>query len=230
MEWLWIAAVVPALLLALLLCPVRYRMEASRESGRFSVSVLCGLYTKTLKWEKKKETKASLSMNGKEENTASPEKKKTKKNTAGFPQKGKADGALHKKGKENKGTAEAAETPKRMFKGELLSLAWKNGTVRLALRTIGRVIRHSAPGFFLVEGRAGLSDPADTGMAAGMVMAFLPARCSRVEWVFTEKCMDLSAKAAGRIVPLYLLCLAVGFAASRSVRETMRAYKKMHNS
>jgi len=235
MEWLWIPGALLALLLGLLICPVRYRLDASREGGRFSVSVLYGVYMKTFRWEKKKEAVTEIQaqpaasawpVSRKEEiagDAAATRKAENGKTTAAASEK-KTTGGARKKEPGNK--KPSGEKEKKPSKGELLLLAWKNGTVRLALAALGRAIRHASPGFFMIEGRAGLADPADTGMAAGLVYAFLPS-CTRIEWVFTEKCMDLSAKAAGRIVPGYLLYLAADFALEPPVRETMNAYRKI---
>ena len=63
-----------------------------------------------------------------------------------------------------------------------------------------------------------------TGVAAGLCYAAVPG-CCRVEWVYTERCFDLSVKAEGSVIPLYILYILIRALASGPVRRTM-AYRK----
>lgn len=242
-------------LLALVLCPVRYRVEFSRAGGFAEISLLLGLYKKrkTVSAKKaaaetrpergaapvklEKETPVELDADGKPLTAETPrteEAMETKPEPARGgetpPEKAPEpvkENRVDISPRENKNEDGNEETKKssRPSAASIFWFAWKNGTVRLALAALGKILRHTAPGEFSVEGRAGLGNPADTGIAAGLCAAALPTAC-RVEWDYTEKCADLTVKARGRAIPLYVLYLAAALALKRPVRETMRVAVK----
>ena len=106
----------------------------------------------------------------------------------------------------------------------VLSFAWDNGTIGIVLRAAGKLYRHSRPRKLRLSGLAGLGDPMQTGVLAGLLYAALPG-ASDITWDYTGRCFDVTAEAEGRVVPLYILYILGGVLASGPVRRT-RAYLK----
>lgn len=240
----WALAAAALLLLAALLCPVRYRLYISRAGGAAEARFFGGLYTKTVRWpEASAPEEPERLPDGAE--TAASAPVPVEKETPLVPGRGgrpAADGALT-----GPGAARAAEerAPEGQSAGEggreaeesapdeavrrpgmpaVLAFAWDNGAVRILLRAAGRLYRHSRPRHLVLAGRAGLGDPMKTGVAAGLVYAALPGAC-RIAWDFTGAVFDVSAEARGRIVPLYVLYIIGGVLAAGPVRRT-RAFLK----
>lgn len=204
----WALAAAALLLLAALLCPVRYRLYISRAGGAAEARFFGGLYTKTVRWpEASAPEEPERLPDGAE--TAASAPVPVEKETPLVPGR---DGRP------------AADEEKRPGIPAVLSYAWNNGTLRILLRAAGRLYRHSRPRHLVLAGRAGLGDPMKTGVAAGLVYAALPGAC-RIAWDFTGAVFDVSAEARGRIVPLYVLYIIGGVLAAGPVRRT-RAFLK----
>ncbi len=213
MGWL-IAGACLLLLAAVLLTPVRYRCEAGRDGGYAEIRLFGGLYRK----RKTFGTEEALP-----EEAGDAAEKMKKEAPLILDEEGRLPSETAEETKENKKDREEEEGSARPGALDVLSFAWDNGTIRLLLRAAGKLYRHSRPKTFLVCGRAGLGDPMKTGVAAGLCYAAAPG-CCRVEWGYTERCFDLSVKAEGSVIPLYILYILIRVLASEPVRRTM-AYR-----
>lgn len=212
MGWL-IAGACLLLLAAVLLTPVRYRCEAARNGGYVEIRLFGGLYRK----------RKTFAEETPPEEAGDAAEKMEKEAPLVLDEEGRLPSETAEETKENKKDREE-EDPARPGALDVLSFAWDNGAIRLLLRAAGKLYRHSRPKTFLVCGRAGLGDPMKTGVAAGLCYAAAPG-CCRVEWVYTERCFDLSVKAEGSVIPLYILYILIRALASGPVRRTM-AYRK----
>lgn len=212
MGWL-IAGACLLLLAAVLLTPVRYRCEAARDGGYAEIRLFGGLYRK----------RKTFAEETPPEEAGDAAEKMEKEAPLVLDEEGRLPSETEEETKENKKDREE-EDPARPGALDVLSFAWDNGAIRLLLRAAGKLYRHSRPKTFLVCGRAGLGDPMKTGVAAGLCYAAVPG-CCRVEWVYTERCFDLSVKAEGSVIPLYILYILIRALASGPVRRTM-AYRK----
>lgn len=211
MGWL-IAGACLLLLAAVLLTPVRYRCEAARNGGYAEIRLFGGLYRK----------RKTFAEETPPEEAGDATEKMEKEAPLVLDEEGRLPSETAEETKENKKDREE-EDPARPGALDVLSFAWDNGAIRLLLRAAGKLYRHSRPKTFLVCGRAGLGDPMKTGVAAGLCYAAVPG-CCRVEWVYTERCFDLSVKAEGSVIPLYILYILIRVLASEPVRRTM-AYR-----
>lgn len=245
----WAFAAAALLLLAALLCPVRYRLYISRAGGAAEARFFGGLYTKTVRWpEASAPEEPERLPDGAETAASAPVPvEKEMPLVPGRDGRPAADGALAGPGAaraaeeraseaadraadtDGADTPETTEEPaadeeKRPGIPAVLAFAWDNGAVRILLRAAGRLYRHSRPRHLVLAGRAGLGDPMKTGVAAGLVYAALPGAC-RIAWDFTGAVFDVSAEARGRIVPLYVLYIIGGVLAAGPVRRT-RAFLK----
>lgn len=212
MGWL-IAGACLLLLAAVLLTPVRYRCEAARDGGYAEIRLFGGLYRK----------RKTFAEETPPEEAGDAAEKMEKEAPLVLDEEGRLPSETEEETKENKKDREE-EDPAQPGALDVLSFAWDNGAIRLLLRAAGKLYRHSRPKTFLVCGRAGLGDPMKTGVAAGLCYAAVPG-CCRVEWVYTERCFDLSVKAEGSVIPLYILYILIRALASGPVRRTM-AYRK----
>lgn len=249
----WGLGALLALAVLLLVCPIRYRSEAGAGGGFLDIILLFGLYRKHVAWHGDRESPKESTKEPKREGShgllepeADPsssvdqEKSKTNGETAAGPSSQAArDGAAPEKqgrepadGTKPDRSAESADAPAEPGEGEkrpsaasVLLYAWHNGTIHLALTLCRSVIAHAKPSVFLITGRAGLGDPMETGIAAGLTWAALPG-AARIDWDYTESLCQLTLKLQGRIIPLYLLWLGGRFLAAKPVRETVR-YRKL---
>lgn len=253
MSWLVILLLVLLVLLAgALLCPVRYRCEADSGGGILDISFFFGLYRKRFQWPSADRAERSGTPDGggwqEREEISAPAEEETPpdrgtayamQETAPAAERGGSDGTDAEKpaqdATEGCGTADIprpseypceteAEMAREVSSGELLRRALENGSLFCLLHMLRRLYRHLRPAAFFLSGRAGLGDPADTGMAAGLLYAALPGSV-RIDWDYTEPCLALSFSASGRAVPGYILWLLAGLWAAKPVRELMR-YRK----
>lgn len=214
------AAVLVLFLLAVLLCPVRYRCRADRQGGLAEVSLLGGLYRKRMIWPEPEEVPAAET---EEENASDiPEPDAPQPVEAETPVL--LDGEGHPAGPLPAEEEAQDEETKKPGVLAVLSFAWDNGTIGIVLRAAGKLYRHSRPKKLRLSGRAGLGDPMQTGVLAGLLYAALPG-ASDITWDYTGRCFDVTAEAEGRVVPLYILYILGGVLASGPVRRT-RAYLK----
>lgn len=97
--------------------------------------------------------------------------------------------------------------------------ALENGLAEELLTALSRLLSHSFPRHYRVEGALGLGDPMDTGMACGMVYALLPGAAQSIQWDYVERICTLKGTVRGRIIPLYVLYIALRLAVSKPARE-----------
>ena len=62
----------------------------------------------------------------------------------------------------------------------------ENGLAEALAAAISRLLSHSFPRYWHVEGALGLGDPMDTGILCGMVYASLPGAAQAIDWDYTE--------------------------------------------
>lgn len=213
------AAVLVLLLLAVLLCPVRYRCRADRQGGLAEVSLLCGLYRKRMVWPEEAPAAETEEENASDE--SEPEAPQPVEAEAPILLDGEGHPAEAPLPAETEAQDEETKKPGALA---VLSFAWDNGTIGIVLRAAGKLYRHSRPRKLRLSGRAGLGDPMQTGVLAGLLYAALPG-ASDITWDYTGRCFDVTAEAEGRVVPLYILYILGGVLASGPVRRT-RAYLK----
>lgn len=247
----WALCAVLALLILLLVCPVRYRCEVGNEGGFLDIILLLGLYKKHIALDKKLGTeeekpeegiKAAGSHEAPAPDTNEPQTMNDR--TASQPEMGKADREARRAeqkteesieetasespaGSGDSGNAapeEDEEAPRRPSSARVLLYAWRNGTIHLTLAFLRQIVRHAGPKEFLITGTAGLGDPMETGLAAGLAYAMLPGIC-RIDWNYTDSICRLTAKIKGRIIPIYLLWIGGRFLAEKPVRDVWR-YRK----
>lgn len=97
--------------------------------------------------------------------------------------------------------------------------ALDNGLIKKVLIAAAKVLAHSFPGSWRVKGAFGTGDPMSTGVACGIVKAFLPGPFEDVEWNFTDKVFTLKGEGDGRIIPLYVVYILLTLAVARETRE-----------
>lgn len=231
-------ALLAAVLLGLL-WPMRYRFRLDKNGGELVVTLFGGLIRKERRWPGAKEAgaRADAPTDGEKEDQSATEaapvppakSEETAPDGAGnvsgapdAPQTpdaaGEEDGAAD--------TAGDGEPEDRLRPGALavLSYAWDNGTIRILLRALALLWRHSRPGQLSFTGRLGLGDPMETGVLAGLLYAVFPGS-TRIDWCFTDRVFAAAVEGKGRIIPLYVLYIAGGVLVSGPVRRT-RAFMK----
>lgn len=120
---------------------------------------------------------------------------------------------------------EEEEPPSEPDKQEEVSLlaqirfALDNGLAEELLSAAARLLNHSFPGRYHAEGSLGLGDPMDTGVLCGMFYTLLPEAALSIQWVYTEKICTVKGYVRGRIIPLYVLYIALRLAVSKPARE-----------
>lgn len=97
--------------------------------------------------------------------------------------------------------------------------ALDNGLIKKVFIAAAKVLAHSFPGSWRVKGAFGTGDPMSTGVACGIVKAFLPGPFEDVEWNFTDKVFTLKGEGDGRIIPLYVVYILLTLAVARETRE-----------
>lgn len=234
MAFLALLSFLAAVLLGLLLWPVRYRFRLDKNGGELVVTLFGGLLRKERRWpgppeeggnradaptdteQQDQSATESAPMSSAESEETAPD---GAGNVSGAPDAaGEEDGAA-----DTAGDGEPEERP-RPGALAVLSYAWDNGTIRILLRALARLWRHSRPGQISFTGRLGLGDPMETGILAGLLYAVFPG-CTRIDWCFTDRVFDAAVEGKGRIIPLYVLYIAGGVLVSGPVRRT-RAFMK----
>lgn len=215
------------LFLLLLLClPISYAVSIDKKRASATIGVVFGLYKKTFDFdfeeekEKKEETKTEIK---REEPLLSYEE--------GSPEEWEK---AYEEAKKDLGISEEAEKSsekdkeKKDKKGKEPSywkqflFAYENGLLREALRTLSLLVSHSAPSIWRASGKFGMEDPMKVGIICGWVYAFFLKEVEQVEWVFTESVCTLQIEGKGRVVPIYVLYIALRLLLGRPAREFWR--------
>ena len=118
--------------------------------------------------------------------------------------------------KENDSFKEKSEKITFMDK---LRFATKNGTVRIVLKSLKKLLYISKPYEMNVSGKIGLGNPSDTGILAGAAYAIFPDFAVEIDWKYLEKVFELKANCKGSVMPLKAIWI-IGIAfISKPVRE-----------
>lgn len=225
-----IGGVLLLLILAALLIPVTYSLRFEKWQLDFRISWLAGLL------QRKKQV--AIHSPGKEEPEiedtveAGPEDEKEKEEWE-FPGPAVADEGKIDNAPENREEIPPAEEPRPEDMEEtgdktekegpsLLSqihFGLENGLAEALAAAISRLLSHSFPVYWHVEGALGLGDPMDTGILCGMIYASLPGAAQAIDWDYTEKVCTLKGESRGRLIPLYVLYILIRLAVSRPARE-----------
>lgn len=217
---LWILGGVLCFLLLLLLIPIRYTIGIKPWMLSCRVSVLIGLYHKTFTFEKEKEEigeedsvdsmaelLAKAEAYQKAEETVPPEEKEKPPSSV--------DG-LQKKFWDGEEDLEEDSHPSWMAQ---LRWALDNGLLEKVFHAAMKLLAHSFPGHWRVEGEFGTGDPMDTGVISGMTAAFFSVETQGIRWNYLERVVRLEGNGQGRIIPIYAIYIALRLVASKEARD-----------
>ena len=212
----WILGGLLTGILLLLLLPVRYEIHLEPWLFSCRITALFGVFHKTISFSKEEEaveedtdTMAELlakaeafhQEESKEENAA----KQATKESSGLGQKKLWDEDI-----------EEEDDPSLMAQ---FRFALDNGLLEKLFRAAGQLISHGYPRNWRIYGTFGTGDPMETGVISGMTAAFLPQETQGILWNYLERVIALSADGKGRMIPIYVLYIAIRLAASKEARS-----------
>lgn len=211
-----------AVVLILLLIPIRYTVTLVRWRLILSVSVLLGLWRKEIELPPAKEEPLALA-----EMTEEPEEDWMEETLAQAEEKAEVHERLPDSGEA------AVEREPEEKKGhtlwEEIRFAMENGLAERVLHAAGKILSHSFPRQCCIRGDFGTGDPMTTGIACGMSMAFLAKETQEIRWNYLEPVNTLSGEAKGRIIPLTMIYIAGRLLLSRPAREFWHFRKEEKN-
>ena len=244
--WWKILLAVLAVIVVLLVIPVRYSVKAEMWKATVTVKALGGLVTKALVFPKPKKKKDEEIISETPEEipdepeTPKPAESPPKEKKAGAPVKKKPP-AKDKAPPEKTRTAEKIEEPvkkdqpaepeiskkekpkkKKSSIFQQICFAAENGTLEAALKAAAKIIAHSYPGKWRIRGAFGSGDPMTTGTIQGMAQTFLPRVTEEVEWKYIDAAHKLEGEGYGRVIPIYVLGIVLRLAVARPVRQFWR--------
>lgn len=203
-----------AVILILLIIPIRYRFTFEMKKLTIRVAVLFDLYTKTIEIPKKKkkeipESGENISV---EEETVLIEKKE--------PILLEEDGSRAEEKFKEKDEEKKEKKKPPLWKQARFAL--RCGLVENIYQALSAVLFHSIPRQWDFWGEFGTGDPMETGMLAGMAKAFLPEATRNVVWKYVEPSYKLKGKGQGRVIPFYVVCIVLRLLASVPMRQFWR--------
>lgn len=215
-----------AAVLILLLIPIRYTVTLVRWRLILSVSVLLGLWRKEIELPPaREEPLASAEM------TEKPEEDWMEETLAQAEEKVEEKAEVHERLSDSGKAAVEREIEEK--KGhtlwEEIRFAMENGLAERVLHAAGKILSHSFPRQCRIRGDFGTGDPMMTGIACGMVMAFLAKETKEIRWNYLEPVNTLSGEAKGRIIPLTMIYIAARLLLSRPAREFWHFRKEEKN-
>ena len=211
-----------AAVLILLLIPIRYTVTLVRWRLILSVSVLFGLWRKKIEFPSaKEETPPPVEM------MEEPEEDWMEETLAQAEEKAEVHERLPDSGEA--AVERETEEKKGHTLWEEIRFAMENGLAERVLHAAGKILSHSFPRQCCIRGDFGTGDPMTTGVACGMVMAFLARETKDVRWNYLESVNTLSGEAKGRIIPLVMIYIAGRLVLSRPAREFWRFRKEEKN-
>lgn len=220
------------LLLLLLALPIGYACDAAKGGGSFVISFAGGLYRKRLVYPAKEKGTASEEPPEEKKEKAPAEAVKKEEpirlTADGHPEKAPAGEKEMKADEAESGKADAEEAGEGAGNWALFCHAVDNGAAGIVLRAVWKILRHSSPGEISFTGRMGLGDPMRTGILAGVMYAVFPS-ASRITWDYTDKVTDAAFHMKGRIVPLYIIYIAIETALARPVRSVLAMKRRNHH-
>lgn len=217
------------LLLVLLLIPVTYSVSFQKWQLAIGIRLFFGLFSKhrdiIFHEEKVEDEKPEEDIEDKSNNRdlhevaeEPPEEGKIPEEDGDFEEAEMEGPVVEEEGEEE-------EIPSELDKQEEVSLlaqirfALDNGLAEELLSAAARLLSHSFPCKYHAEGSLGLGDPMDTGVLCGMFYTLLPEAALSIQWVYTERICTVKGYVRGRIIPLYVLYIALRLAVSKPARE-----------
>lgn len=221
------------LILLVLTLPIGYACDAAKGGGSFVITLAGGLYRKRLVYPVKEKGNASAkpAEETKEKAPAEAVKKEEpiRLTADGYPEKAPCEAEETKADEAGSGrNEEAEEADEGPGNWALFCHAVDNGAVGIVLCALWKILCHSSPGEISFTGRMGTGDPMRTGVLAGVMYAVFPS-VSRITWDYTEKVTDAAFHMKGRIVPLYIIYIAIETALARPVRSVLAMKRRNHH-
>lgn len=251
--WQGAGLTVILLVLFILLCPLYYRLEFSRDKIKVVVRIYGFL---RFQWEfPDEETEVQLPQenedsrisieeipekNGSQVETrhktdadkeaAGPDKTADPAETAGVS-------VSDDRPEEDPFTEDIAEERESSFsrlktQGQewfaLLKLSISTGFLKRTLMMAKRILYVSRPGKVRIEGEWGSGDPMMTGIVEGMIHAILPERVIGISFCYIDEVNTIHGKARGFIVPFAVLWIVGNWYFSNETRIFMRERGKLN--
>lgn len=211
-----------AVVLILLLIPIRYTVTLVRWRLILSVSVLLGLWRKEIELPPAGEDPLAPA-----EMTEEPEEDWMEETLAQAEEKAEVHERLPDSGEA--AVERETEEKKGHTLWEEIRFAMENGLAERVLHAAGKILSHSFPRQCRIRGDFGTGDPMTTGIACGMAMAFLAKETKEIRWNYLEPVNTLSGEAKGRIIPLTMIYIAGRLLLSRPAREFWHFRKEEKN-
>ena len=209
-----IVAGIVALLLLVLLLPIRYDFSLKKWEIALSVSVFLGLWKKEISFDLDDDEEeeaiddsllSDMLQKAEEAHSKQTEEERQETNIS--------HGAKHFLESHEE---EDTDHPSHM---EQLRFALHNGLLEKLLHALACCLSHGWPKRWDIQGEFGTGDPMETGILCGMTAAFLPKETSGIVWNYLDKVMNLSGKAQGRIIPLYVIYIVLKIIVSKEARQ-----------
>ncbi len=206
-----------ALVLLVLLWPVKYRISLSRWRLGIRISILSGLWSKEIEFATEEEAPA-VETDGEEEAPAvgtAPEKPAKRKEISPIEKEEPLE--IEDILKEAETAAEEKEEPPAEIAGEeevapstwaQIRFAIHNGLVERVFAAATALLSHSFPKHFSISGEFGTGDPMTTGTLGGIAAAFAGGATEKVVWNYLEPVNTLQGSCRGRIIPIYVIYIA----------------------
>lgn len=230
--WLGIVAIaviaIILLILILLSIPLRYSIFADNEHICIKGSWLFGILSKKYEINFSKFIESNIESKDKEKNSYVEKDEKfiedTIKNTENVEKnlemKDNESTKFSERGaKEEKENDSFKEKSEKITFMDKLRFATKNGTVRIVLESLKKLLYISKPDELNVSGKIGLGDSSDTGILVGATYAIFPDFAVEIDWKYLEKVFELKANCKGSVMPIKAIWI-IGIAfMSKPVRE-----------
>ncbi len=124
---------------------------------------------------------------------------------------------------------ETAERNTHPPKWSLVRYAWDCGVISRSWRMAGILWRHMKPRDIDFSGEWGLGDPMHTGVFESWAKAACPP-FSHIRWNYIENVCTVRCRFGGRMIPLYVIGVALRFGLSRPVRQFWRYWHRGERS
>lgn len=211
-----------AVVLILLLIPIRYTVTLVRWRLTLQVSVLFGLWRKEAELPSAREKPL-------------PQVEMTEEPDMDWMEEALTQAEERAEDKERPSASREADAYEEVESKKGTSLwreirfAMENGLAERVLHAAGKLLSHSFPRRCRIRGDFGTGDPMTTGVACGMAMAFLAQETKEIRWNYLEPVNTLSGEAKGRIIPLTVIYIAGRLLLSRPAREFWHFRKEEKN-
>lgn len=230
--WIGIVAIaviaIILLILILLSIPLRYSIFADNEHICIKGSWLFGILSKKYEINFSKFIESNIESKDKEKNSYVEKDEKfiedTIKNTENVEKnlemKDNESTKFSERGaKEEKENDSFKEKSEKITFMDKLRFATKNGTVRIVLKSLKKLLYISKPDELNISGKIGLGDSSDTGILVGATYAIFPDFAVEIDWKYLEKVFELKANCKGSVMPIKAIWIIVIAFMSKPVRE-----------